>query len=65
MSDKNISRLKKLISMSAGKSWDDKVCLFAVENGRSRSSIYRWITSGPPPNVLDAIDYRLTRTLTE
>jgi len=56
------ARLRNLINLGHGESWDDRVSRFAVEQGRSRSSVYRWLTSGPPLNVLDAIDYRLTRS---
>jgi len=57
----SIDRLRKLIDMSIGESWDDKVKRFAVEQGRSRSSCYRWLTSGPPLLVLEGIEYRITR----
>ena len=54
-----LDRLKTLISTCKGETWDDKVVRFAELNGRSRSSIYRWLTVGPPDNVLDAIAYRM------
>ena len=50
-------RLRDLIQDYPG-SWDDKVGLFACSVGRSKSTVYRWLTSGAPENVLDAIEFR-------
>lgn len=57
----SVERLKVLICMSKGETWDDKVIRFAEETGRSRSSIYRWLSIGPPSLILDGLEYRLTR----
>ena len=54
-------RLRSLISECPGSTWNDKVIKFAEINGRSASSVYRWLSAGPPSNILDAIEYRLTR----
>ena len=52
-------RLKSMISVFDGKKWDDKVAKFASFSCKSKSTVYRWLTSGAPPNVLDAIQYRM------
>lgn len=57
----SINRLRALINTVSGDAWDDKVSKFAEINGRSRSSVYRWLTKGPPSIVLDAIEYRMLR----
>lgn len=59
-----MDRLRMLIDRSPGNTWDEKVRWFADTNGRSRSSVYKWLTNGPPPNILDAIEYRYLKTLT-
>ena len=58
----SIERLRALINQYPG-TWDEKVSRFAETNGRSRSSIYRWLSSGPPENIIDAIEYRMIREL--
>ena len=59
----NIKRLRELISLFPGNSWDEQVCMFADYTGRSRSSLYRWLSDGAPENILDAIEYRLMKDL--
>ena len=59
----NTERLRELISLYPGESWDNQVSRFAEENGRSRSRVYHWLSKGAPPNVLDAIEFRLTKEL--
>ena len=57
----SIDRLRALINTMSGDNWDSKVTRFADINGRSRSSVYRWLTKGPPSVVLEAIEYRMLR----
>ena len=57
----SIDRLKSLIELSGGEgsTWDQRVGAFAITAGRSKATIYRWLTVGAPENALDAIEFRL------
>ena len=59
----NDEKLRQLIASMEGEKWDDKVVKFAKLNGRSRSSVYRWLEKGAPPLILEIIEYRMTRPL--
>jgi len=53
--------LKSLIKSLPGETWDNKVVECARIIGRSRSTIYQWLSDNPPiPEItLDALIYRI------
>lgn len=55
-----IERLRALINQYHG-TWDERVTKFANDAGRTRSTVYRWLTDGPPDLILECMEYRLGR----
>lgn len=54
-------RLREMISLQPGDTWDKQVRAFAIANGRSRTSIYKWLSNGPPTLIIEVIEYRIKK----
>lgn len=63
MPEGNITRLRAIISLFPGESWDDQVCELAEFAEKSRPTVYRWLSIGAPSDKLDAIEFNLSRIL--